>query len=194
MSELYYRYFGGLLTAQQKWLNHMAEQGKRLVRTGKMTYEFEHCSPGQVQYCVEFVAHRSAEEAEKYGAFLEEMGYRVFRKNLNLNYSVGKVRWRPWADRGGRVATAATTFDRELLIVEREHEETPFQLHTSYEDLIAYYTRLRGPWLFLFLFLGVLAAAEGSLMLGLMAAGVLIPTLIYQRQIGRLKAKAAIHE
>ncbi len=27
------------------------------------------------------------------------MGYKVFYKNINLNYSVGKVRLRPWAEK-----------------------------------------------------------------------------------------------
>ena len=47
-------------------------------------------------------------------------------KNINLNYSVGKVRWRPWAEIGGRIATNTTTFNRELLIVEKENDGKPF--------------------------------------------------------------------
>ena len=53
------------------------------------------------------------------------MGYSVFYKNINLNYSVGKVRWRPWAEIGGRIATNTTTFNRELLIVEKENDGKP---------------------------------------------------------------------
>ena len=33
MSKKCYRYFGGLLNTQAKWLNKMAEKGYRLVRT-----------------------------------------------------------------------------------------------------------------------------------------------------------------
>ena len=34
MSKKCYRFFGGLLNAQAKWLNKMSEKGYRLVRTG----------------------------------------------------------------------------------------------------------------------------------------------------------------
>lgn len=35
MSKKYYRFFGGLLTAQEHWLNKMSEKGYRLIRTEK---------------------------------------------------------------------------------------------------------------------------------------------------------------
>lgn len=115
----YYRFFGGLLTAQEHWLNKMSEKGYRLIRAEKMLYEFEECKPDQVKYCVEFIGQKSKANASDYHEFLEGMGYKVFYKNINLNYSVGKVRLRPWAEKGGRIATNATTFNRELLIVEK---------------------------------------------------------------------------
>lgn len=142
MSKKCYRFLGGLLTVQKNWLNKMAEKGYRLIRTGKLLYEFEKCKPGQVQYCVEFIGQKSKANAEDYHDFLEEMGYSVFYKNINLNYSVGKVRWRPWAEIGGRIATNTTTFNRELLIVEKENDGKPFELHTSYEDRANYYSNL----------------------------------------------------
>ena len=134
MSKKCYRYFGGLLNTQAKWLNKMAEKGYRLVRTGKLLYEFEKCKPDEVTYCVEFIGEKSKESSIDYANFLEDIGYKVFFKNINLNYSVGKARWRPWAERGGRIATNATTFNRELLIVEKANDGKPFELHTSYDD------------------------------------------------------------
>lgn len=124
MSKKCYRFFGGLLNAQAKWLNKMSEKGYRLVRTGRVLYEFEECSPDEVTYCVEFIGEKSKENATDYANFLEDMGYKVFFKNINLNYSVGKVRLRPWAEMGGRIATNATTFNRELLIVENQTTES----------------------------------------------------------------------
>mgnify|MGYP000130620122 CR=1 FL=1 len=47
MSKKCYRFFGGLLNAQAKWLNKMSEKGYRLVRTGRVLYEFEECSPDE---------------------------------------------------------------------------------------------------------------------------------------------------
>ena len=52
MSKKYYCFFGGLLTAQEHWLNKMSEKGYRLIRAKKMLYEFEECKPDQVKYCV----------------------------------------------------------------------------------------------------------------------------------------------
>lgn len=42
---------------------------------------------------------------------------------------------------------------RELLIVEKENDGKPFDLHTSYEDRANYYSNLRNPWLLLMLML-----------------------------------------
>ena len=116
MSKKCYRFFGGLLNAQANWLNQMSQKGYRLVRTGRMLYEFEKCNPDEMTYCVEFIGEKSKDNATDYANFLEDMGYKVFFKNINLNYSVGKVRLRPWAEMGGYIATNATTFNRELLI------------------------------------------------------------------------------
>ena len=129
MSKKCYRFFGGLLNAQAKWLNKMSEKGYQLVRTGTLLYEFEKCKPDEVTYCVEFIGEKSKENATDYADFLEDMGYKVFFKNINLNYSVGKVRWRPWAERGGRIATNTTTFNREILIVQMSLLKSCIQRH-----------------------------------------------------------------
>ena len=86
MSKKCYRFFGGLLNAQAKWLNKMSEKGYQLVRTGTLLYEFEKCKPDEVTYCVEFIGEKSKENATDYADFLEDMGYKVFFKNINLNY------------------------------------------------------------------------------------------------------------
>ena len=154
MSKKCYRFFGGLLTVQKNWLNKMAEKGYRLIRTGKLLYEFEKCKPGQV----------------------------------------GKVRWRPWAEIGGRVATNTTTFNRELLIVEKENDGKPFDLHTSYEDRANYYSNLRNPWLLLMLMLAVFATVNRSVILGIVAVIFLIPVIIYQLQIMKNRHEAKMKE
>ena len=66
MSKKCYRFFGGLLNAQAKWLNKMSEKGYRLVRTGKLLYEFEKCKPDEVTYCVEFIGEKSKENSIDY--------------------------------------------------------------------------------------------------------------------------------
>ena len=66
MSKKCYRFFGGLLNTQEKWLNKMSEKGYRLVRTGKLLYEFEKCKPDEVTYCVEFIGEKSKESSIDY--------------------------------------------------------------------------------------------------------------------------------
>lgn len=96
----------------------MSHEGYRLIGTGKISYEFERCRPDEYRYCVESVTHLSYQDEKAYRNSLEEKGYKVFYKNINLNYSIGKVRWRPFAGKYGRIATSPGNFDKELLIVE----------------------------------------------------------------------------
>ena len=125
------RYFAGFMKSQENWLNAMAHKGYRLVKTGKLTYEFEECAPDAYCYTVEYVGDKSFESENDYKAFLEGMGYRVFYKNINLDWSLAKITIRPWAEKGGFFSTNRTTFNRELLIVEKENDGKPFELHTE---------------------------------------------------------------
>lgn len=189
-----YRFFGGLLTLQENWLNRMADNGYRLVRTGKLLYGFESCAPGQYQYRVEFVGEKSREGAEDYARFLEDCGYSVFFKNINLDYSIGKVKWRPWAEPGGRVAARATTYDRELLIVEKARDGKPFELHTTYEDRLLYYRNLRKPWLWLLGMSVVFGSVMRAWVWGIFAILSLFPLAAYQAELAKLKKQAVAKE
>lgn len=194
MRKKYYRFFGGLLDRQVKWLNEMADQGFRLVKTGKLLYEFETCEPGQYRYAIEFVAPKSPEAVRDYHDFLEDLGYTVFYKNMNLNYSIGKLRWRPWADQGGRLATNSSTFNKELLIVEKVNDGKPFELHSSNEDKVSYYQNLCKPYInFCSVFIIVAVILRSWLFVGFALLAVL-PILLYQLQIRKLKREADIKE
>lgn len=205
MSKKYYRFFGGLLTTQEKWLNKMSDKGYRLIGTGKLLYEFAECQPGQFRYCIEFIGEKSMKSAASYRAFLEDMGYRVFYKNINLNLSVGKVRVRPWAEQGGRISTNRTTYNRELLIVEMERdlsaekdlsleEGKPFDLHTSYEDKLDYLRTLRSPYLFLFIVPAILSILQQAFLWAIFAGISLVPLTLYQIEIFRLKKLSKLKE
>ncbi len=189
-----YRFFGSFLEAQEKWLNQMASQGYRLIRTGKMTYEFEDCPPSQVQYRVEFIGEKSRDNAEDYRRFLEDVGYKVFYKNINLNYSIGKVRIRPWAEKGGRIATNGTTYNRELFIVEKENDGKPFELHTSSDDLVWYYRQLRNPWLSFLIIFGLFGILLKSIVFGTFGAFSLFPVILYQLKITKIKKQMRFKE
>ena len=159
-----------------------------------MLYEFERCRPNEFQHRIDFIGEKSKADAEEYRRFLEDMGYKVFFKNINLNYSLGKVRWRPWAEKGGRIATNATTFNRELLIVEKKNDGKPFELHTSYEDKARYYTDLRSPWLLILILFGAFGIAQRSILFLILAVLSLIPVLIYQVNIMKIKSEAKTQE
>ena len=148
MSIVKLRFFSGFLKSQEKWLNSMSDKGYQLVKTGKLTYTFDECEPSKYRYAVEYVGDKSLEDEEAYKAFLEEMGYTVFYKNINLDFSTAKLIYRPWANKGGRISTTGSTLFKELLIVEKENDGTPFHLHTEKEDRIDYYKRLSYPWYF----------------------------------------------
>lgn len=189
-----YRYFWTLLAAQSHWLNRMADRGLRLSRTEKLLYEFQPCAPGQYRYCVEFVAHLSREKAEDYARFLEDCGYRTWFKNANLNWNVGKVVGRPWAEPGGRLASNATTYNRELLIVEKENDGKPFRLHTALEDQIRYRKAQRRPALFLLAVMVPLAALTRSWPAALFAALALAVLIRHQLALAGLKKQEALGE
>ena len=194
MSKKYYRYYGGLLGLQQKWLNKMAEKGYRLVRTTKAMYEFEPCAPGQYQYCVEFVGEKSKQSADDYVRFLEDCGYRVFYKNINLNYAVGKVRFRPWTGRGGKTAADADASNGELLIVEKVRDGKPFERHTAYEDKQKNCRNRRKVWGFLFVWFVLGGVTFWHNVWWLFAAVTLAALIAFQVELAELKKQGKIQE
>lgn len=189
-----YRYFWSLTGAQARWLNKMADRGFRLVRTEKLLYQFEPCAPGRYRYCVEFVGHKSRADADGYARFLEEFGYRVFFKSINLDWNVGKVEGRPWAEPGGRLASNATTYNRELLIVEKENDGRPFELHTTVEDKAKYYRACSRPALFLFAVMAAVAALTRSWVAAGFGALALVILARYQIALARLKKQGGLEE
>lgn len=194
MNRKCYRFFGAFLNMQERWLNRMADDGWRLRQTGLLRYEFEPCVPGAFRYCLDFIGQKSRENAEEYAAFLREMGYRVLFKNINLNFAVGKLRVRPWADRGGRLATKRTTFNREILIVEKENDGAPFVLHTTNADRKNYYHTLKRPYLFLFLGFAALALWKQNTIFAAFAACAAVPLLLYQINEAQLRRAAQTEE
>ncbi len=193
------RFFAGFMGAQAKWLNSMSKKGYRLIKTGKLQYEFDECEPGKYVYTVEYVGDKSLEESDRYKAFLEDMGYRVFYKNINLDYPIYKATWRPYAEKGGRISTTRSTYNKELLIIEKEDDGTPFELHTEKEDKAEYYKRLSRPWyvlVFLFLLFAILAwpLIPGVIALAALALLSIVPIIIAEVKIHKLKKENQLEE
>lgn len=145
------RYFAGFIDAQRNWINKMAEKGYRLVNCGRLFYEFETCEPSEYVYQIEYIGDKSKTEGKDYAAFLEDMGYKVFFKNVNLDFDIGNVLWRKMADKGSKFADYQTVMERALLIVEKKNDGTPFELHTTNDDKANYYAKFLVPYFSLFL-------------------------------------------
>ena len=143
-----YRYFIGFIDAEEKWLNKMASDGYRLVRISRFVYVFETCQKSEYEYRIELVADKSHKEIIEYKTFLEDLGLHTFSKNLNLNYSIGKMKWRPWAKGIGQLVASPGSYNKELLIIEKKHDEKPFEIHTDLDDRINYYKERRNMFAF----------------------------------------------
>lgn len=143
MIKTVFRYFFDFLDGQEKWLNNMAEQGYRLKKCGRMTYTFDTCDPNEYEYAVEFIGDQSYSKGKDYRRYLEDLGFRTFTKNMNLNFSYGKIRWRPYTKGMGQIATSPGGFNEELLILEKKRDGKPFELHTDVLDKLDTYKTAR---------------------------------------------------
>lgn len=190
MSKKYFRFYWGFIVSQENWLNKMAASGYRLITTTKSCYEFEKCEPGKYQYRVEYIGQKSTQDATDYVYFLEDYGYRVFFKNINLNYSYGKLQVRPWADKGGRIATNSSTYNRELLIVEKTNDGKPFCLHTTYKDKQHYYKCMRKSWIFLLVVSAILGVFLRHIIWGGIAILSIIVLFAFQVELTKLRKQA----
>lgn len=185
------RFFGPLFEKQEKWLNEMALNGYRLIKTGKAFYEFEECKPGEYSYAVEYVGNMDYENFTKYSDFLEEMGYMVYHKNINLNYSIGKIKFRLYKDKPWIPVTNSTTHNKELLIVEKKNDGKEFELHTTKDDVLAYYKEIVRLYATMCIFCAALAVVFKSIILGAVAVLFLIPTVVFAAEVNKIKSISA---
>lgn len=198
----YYRFFFNLLTAQENWLNKMAQSGWHLIKATRLTYDFEPCKPNEYEYRIDFIAQMSLPESKKYLSFLKDMGYDVLYKNSNLNWSAGKIRWRPFGKGMGQFTTNPGTFNRELLIVGKKTDGKPFELHSTNEDRAEYLSVLRNAWLSASLLFLVLAAVRyrsesmtaAVMILCILGILTLLPVFPYQKKIHHFKQAGEIQE
>lgn len=189
-----YRFFGGFLASQEDWINKIAISGYRLIRTSKLSYEFEKVDNELYEYRIEYIGQKSQSDTEDYISFLESLGYKTFYKNINLNYSTCKVQIRPWADKGGRIATNETTLNREILIIERKYSPDPFIIHSTYEDRKRYALCLRRPWIYM-LFCSLLAfIITHTCMWGAFLFISFTGIVLHQIELNKLRKQSTIWE
>ncbi|WP_312833652.1 DUF2812 domain-containing protein [Sedimentibacter saalensis] len=147
-----FRIFLNPIEGQEKWLNEKAAEGLRLLKVGRFFYEFEQCKINQFQYAVDYIGNNSNAQRKEYESFLDEVGINYFEKPLNIGqFSFGKVKYRPYANKGGKLATSWGMINRELLILEKECNGKPFNIYSNAEDKIQALKERRKPHIYLFI-------------------------------------------
>lgn len=199
-----FRYFFDFIEGQEKWLNKMAERGYRLIGVNNLFYEFEKCNPLEYQYYIEFVGDKSYSQIKEYKNFLEDLGVVAYTKNININYSFGKVRLRPWAKLSGQIVTSPGGYNKELLILEKKKDSKRFELHTDSNSLIKYYYPIRNMYLFTSILLFLLISLNQSAIsilskivigfIGTIAVVLLILAIKYSKIINNYKKRSKIYQ
>ena len=119
MKKKMYRYFFTFTKAQENFLNKMSNKGWRLIKTTPISFEFESCETSKYLYTIERVYNKTYKELLEYKESLENNGYKTFFKNININFSVGKKRWRPFVSGSAKISSNPGTYNKELLIIEK---------------------------------------------------------------------------
>jgi hypothetical protein len=159
MHKRVFKFHSIFLRRQEKWLNGMSAKGWRLVGTNSLLHEFESSNPNEYEYRVDYVGHMPDSKRLEYKAMLERMGFVLRDKGANLNISMGKVRLRPFGNRGGRLASSPGSFNRERLIIERKQDGEPFEVYTDYVGWVNHLQSVRSS----FLNLGIVCAVFAAL-------------------------------
>ncbi len=209
MSKIIFRYFYDFVDGQEKWLNSMADSGYRLKKCGRVFYVFEECQLCEYEYAVEFVGHKAYSQAKDYRRYLEGVGFRTFTKSINIKFSYGKVKWRPYAAGLGQITTSPGGFNKELLILEKKRDGKPFELHTDLADKLDVYRSIRRVYIWAVLLIFLLevitfipnTSSLSDIMLLIfrvilfIAGGILfIPLVKYSSLIRCLKDEGKIYE
>ena len=84
------------IEGREKYINQIASEGYRLVKSGSILHEFEKTNL-DYKYSVQYVGYMSNTERKKYSDFLKEMNFKVFTAPLNIGkFSLGNVKLRPY--------------------------------------------------------------------------------------------------
>lgn len=155
-----FKFFFNPITGLTKWLNEMSMEGYRLVKVGNTFYYFGDCEKGKYKYAVDFVANKSLLDLKDYERFLDESNIRYMEKSGNIGkVSIGSVRYRPYADKGAKLATSNGMINREYLILEKENDGKPFEIYTNVEDKITALKLMRKPTITMVVFIGLMLIA-----------------------------------
>ncbi len=152
-----FKFFFSPVIGLTKWLNKMSDEGYRLMKVGNIFFYFDECEKGKYRYAVDYVANKSYSDLKDYESFLQESNIRCIEKQGSIGkVSFGNIRWRPFADKGAKIATSNGMIKREFLILEKENDGNPFEIYTTIEDKINALKIMRRPTITMIIFAAVM--------------------------------------
>lgn len=146
------------IKGRERYLNRMAEKGYRLVKSGAFLHQFIESEDKNYRYNVEYIGHLNNEGRKKYIEFLDELGINSFSAPINMGkFAIGNVRFRPYADKDGMIATSMGMINREILISEKIDDGKFFETFSDDEDKIENLKKRTKPYIYLLIFTAVIA-------------------------------------
>ncbi|MBE6083384.1 DUF2812 domain-containing protein [Acidilutibacter cellobiosedens] len=208
-----FKFFFNPIDGLTKWLNKMSDKGYRLIKVDNTFFYFEECERGKYRYAVDYVANRSYESLNDYERFLKGSNIRYIEKPGSVGkISFGNIRWRPYADKGGKLATSKGMIKKEFLILEKGNDG-PFEIYTNIKDQINALEIMRKPTISMLIFIGVMMIvvnfgsqsgssflnAETNKLISLIVLGIaeillVINLLRFNLKIRKLKKDSNINE
>lgn len=149
-----FRLFFNSIEGRKKWLNHIAKEGYCLqsIRGKGIMYEFVE-SDKPYEYAVQYIGYMSNKERIEYQSLLKDLGYHYWNVAINVGQiSYGRMKWRPYADLQGQIATSPGMINREILVIEKRADQKPFQLFSDNQSSILDLKRRRRSYIYLAVF------------------------------------------
>lgn len=114
------------IEGREKYINHIASEGYRLVKSGSIIHEFEKTNSDH-RYAVEYIGYMNNKERKKYTEFLNGMNLKVFTAPLNIGkLSFGNIKLRPYNSPKSMIATSPGMINKEILLIESDgNKEIP---------------------------------------------------------------------
>lgn len=148
-----FRLFFNPIEGRKKWLNQQVAQGMRLKKPGRFFYTFEKTSESYA-YDVQYIGYMANSKRKDYEAFLQELNLQHWSAPINQGkFSLGAVRFRPYARGMGKLATAPGMINKEILIVEKHTADQSFAIFNDRESSLENLRERRKPYLYTGIFM-----------------------------------------
>lgn len=139
------------IEGREKFLNRIASEGYRLVRSGSIVHEFEKTN-SKYKYAVQYIGYMNNKERKNYTEFLNDMNLKVSTAPLNIGkLSFGNVKLRPYNSPKSMIATSPGMINKEILIIETQgNKEVP--IFSDMESKNLDINRRKAPYYYLLIF------------------------------------------